>query len=281
MIRQRWFFVTILVLLVGLQSASLAYYLREQRVLATYVGRVVGPDLPASEQVKALVLSLKDKSGEGNDGYFLLPVLRFLRPTPLQVIENGGDCGDRSRLLIALLRLRGIHASKWALYNAAGESKHAVVQAKVESGEMVADPLFGIWFPKPQAGYYAIAELRQDPGILPQRIAELRAKGLRPGAGRLEFYEFNDYIYTNARTINWNKTFVMKFAYKVLHGILGRSADDIGRPAFVEEPALMVIIGAAALELALVFAWIILARRRKQVLAKGHFSRQQALLEEE
>lgn len=281
MIRQRQFFVTVLVLLVGLQSASLAYYLREQRVLRAYVGGVVGSGLPPSEQVKALVLSLKDKSGEGNDGYFLLPVFRFLRPTPLQVIEKGGDCGDRSRLLIAMLRLRGIHASKWALYNAEGESKHAVVQAQVESGDMVADPLFGIWFPKARGGYYAIPELRRDPRILQQRIEELRAKGLRPGAARLEFYEFNEYIYTDARTINWNKSFIMKFAYRVLYAILRGKADDIGRPALVEEPPLMVISGAAALELVTIFAWIILARRRKQMLAKGHFSGQQALPEKE
>ena len=270
MIRRRRFFVTILILLLVLQSVSFVYYLREQRVLAAYVGRVADPGLPPSEQVKALVLSLKDKSGDGNDGSFLLPVFRFLRPTPWQVLENGGDCGDRSRLLIALLRPRGIHASKWALYNAQGESKHAVVQADVESGDMVADPLFGIWFPKPQGGYFGIRELRQDPSILTQRIGELRANGLRPGAARLEFYEFNDYIYSNARTINWNKSSILKSTYWVLHGILGGRANEIGRPAFVEEPALMVIYGSAAFELALLLAWVIMARYRKRVVARIH-----------
>src|SRR5258707_1675617 len=161
MTRQRRFFVTILVLLVGLQSVSLAYYLREQQVLAAYVARVVGPGLPPSEQVKALVLSLRDKSGEGNEGYFLLPVFRFLRPTALQVIENGGDCGDRSRLLIALLPLRGIQSAKWALYNGAGESKHAVGQAQVGSGGMVAGSPFRTWVPKAYARHYSITHVRQ------------------------------------------------------------------------------------------------------------------------
>src|SRR5258708_8393648 len=129
MTRQRRFFVTILVLLVGLQSVSLAYYLREQQVLAAYVARVVGPGLPPSEQVKALVLSLRDKSGEGNEGYFLLPVFRFLRPTALQVIENGGDCGDRSRLLIAFLGRPALLSPQWVLYYGAVGSKHAVCHA--------------------------------------------------------------------------------------------------------------------------------------------------------
>src|SRR6267378_1647486 len=278
MIQQRRFFTTILILLLGLQSLSLAYYLREQRALAAYVGKVADPGLPRSEQVKAIVLSLKDKSGDGNEGYFLLPVFRFLRPTPWQVIENGGDCGDRSRLVIELLRLRGIHASKWALYNAQGESKHAVVQADVESGDMVVDPLFGIWFPKSQGGYYGIRELRQDPGILIRRLEELRAKGLRPGAARLEFYEINDYIYGNARTINWNKSFIMKSVYWALHGLLGVRADQIGRPAFVEEPPLMVIYGVAVLELVLILVWFIMTRNRNQVAAKSYPSQTHATL---
>jgi hypothetical protein len=278
MIRQRTFFITILILLLGLQSLSLAYYLSEQRVLAAYVGRVADPGLPRSEQVKAIVLSLKDKSGEGNEGYFLLPVFRFLRPTPWQVIENGGDCGDRSRLVIGLLRLRGIRASKWALYNAEGESKHAVVQADVESGDMVVDPLFGIWFPKSQGGYYGIRELRQDPGILTRRIEELRAKGLRPGAARLDFYEFNNYIYSNARTINWNKSFIMKSVYWALHGLLGARADEISRPSFVEEPPLMVIYGVAVLELVLILAWLLMTRRRNQVATKSHPSHPRSAL---
>jgi hypothetical protein len=263
-IRRHWCLATLLCALIGLQALSLTYYFREQTVLTAYINHVVSSSLPPSEQIKGVVLSLKDKPDDGNDSYFLLPFFRFLRPTPWQVIEKGGDCADRSRLVIALMRLRGIQASKWALYDAQGESRHAVVQADVESGKMVVDPLFGIWFPKPDGGYYAIPELKQDPAILTQRISELQAKGLRPGADRLETYRFDQYVYSNARTINWNKSGIFRISYSFLHRILGERVDDFRRPAFVEEPALMVVYGAAAFEVVIVLVWLVAERRRRR-----------------
>lgn len=269
MIRRRWYLAAILVLLLGVQIFSLVYYIWEQRSLSAYLNQVANPSLPPSEQIKQVVLSLKNKPDDGNDSYFLLPLFRFLRPTPWQVIEKGGDCADRSRLVVALLRLRGIHASKWALYNVHGESRHAVVQADVE-GEMVVDPLFGLWFPKLRGGYYGIRDLKQHPGILSQRIDELRAKGVQPGTDRLETYEFDQYIYTDARTINWNKSGLLRLSYLLLHRILGERVDELPRPAFVEEPALMVFYGTAALEFVLILAWFAVARLRRRVTAPEH-----------
>lgn len=260
--RVRWLLIS-LVPLVGLQLVSGACYFREQRILETYLNRVTQTSHTPSELAKEIVLSLKDKPDNGNDSYFLTPVLRFLRPMASEVIEKGGDCADRSRLVIALLRLRGIHATKWALYNSNGESRHAVVEADVESGKMVVDPLFGIWFPKPQGGYFGIRELRQDPSILPERLKELRAQKIEPGVGRLEFYPTSEYIYTNARSINWTKTAILRSMFSLLHGALGERADVLHRPAFAEEPPLMVIYGLAVLEVFLILAWIVMGRLAK------------------
>jgi len=259
--RRSWYFSALLVPLLALQFFSLAYYVREQGALTQYVNHVADASSPPSEQVKAIVLSLKDKQGNTTNSYFLCPLFRFLRPTPWQVVKLGGDCADRSRLVIALLRLRRIHASKWALYNAQGESKHAVIEADVESGRMVADPLFGLWFPRPSGGYYTIAEMKKDPNILLQRIAQLRSQGSDPGAAPLKFYEFDQYVYSDARTINWNKPVLGTF-FRVLHFLLGERTNQISRPSFVEEPPLMLIYGIAGLELCILLAWFLLVRRR-------------------
>jgi hypothetical protein len=270
MIRTRWFSASILIVLIvllGVQLFSLIYYYREQRILNAYLSQVTTASLPASEQVKQIVLSLKGRPDQGNESYFLCPIFRPLRPTPWQVLEGGGDCGDRSRVLVALLRLRGIHASKWALYDAKGDSVHAVVQADIESGKMVADPLFGLWFPKPQGGYYAIAELRKDPNLLLNRIAELRARGERPGSDRLETYPVGEYVYDNARTINWNKTGVLRFSYSVLQRLLGNEIDELPRPFLAEEPPLMVLYGTGALELFILLTWIIVRRAARTTAA--------------
>jgi hypothetical protein len=255
--------------LAGLQVVAMASYLGEQRTLESYLNRVTQASQAPSEQAKEIVLSLKDKPDEGNDSYFLLPIFRPLRPTAAQVIENGGDCADRSRLVITLLNLRGIHATKWALYNANGESKHAVVEADVESGKMVLDPLFGIWFPKQDGGYFGIRELRQDPNILLERLKELRAEKVSPGADRLELYPTNDYIYANARTINWTKTATMRDTFSILHRMLGDRAYALPRPGFVEEPALMVIYGLGVLEVFLILLWLVMRRLAKKRTAEG------------
>jgi hypothetical protein len=255
--------------LLGVQLFSLAYYALEQGALAEYNNRVVSPSSPPSEQVRLIVASLKDKPSDDNNSYFLFPFFRFLRPTPWQVIDRGGDCADRSRLVIALLRLRGIHASKWALYDAQGQSVHAVVQADVETGKMVVDPLFGLWFPKPQDGYYAIPELKQNPTILLSRLEELRRSKTRPGAARLEFYPSDEYVYSGARTINWSKSSPMRFCYSFLRRIMGAEVDELNRPVFVEEPPLMLLYGIALLEIVLGCAWLIAARRTRKAGIKS------------
>jgi hypothetical protein len=256
-IGRRWWLTLLLVPLASLQLFCLLYYGQERRSLSAYLDSVSNPSLAATEQIKQVVSSLKDKPAEGNESYFLVPVFRFLRPTPEQVIENGGDCADRSRLLVRLLQLRGISSSKWALYDAHGESVHAVIQADVESGKMVVDPLFGIWFPKPTGGYYAIRDLKRNPGILRQRIDELRAQGLKPGADSLASYNVDRYTYAHARTINWNKSAIMRYSYQLLHGLLGETADSLHRPAFVEEPPLMIFYGILLLEVGLFMTWLL------------------------
>lgn len=264
-----WFLVLSLLATLSLQVASAVYYAREQAFLRKYADRVSDPSLPKSEQVRQLVISLKNDPDVDNDRYFLLPIFSPLRPTARQVIEDGGDCADRSRLLIALLHLRGIRGSKWALYNARGQSVHAVVEAEVESGKMVADPLFGLWFPKTQSGFYSIHELKQNPSILPARVAELRAQGIQPGVDRLQLYPLGEYVYTSARTINWDKNALLRGAYSALHVLLGERAAEIGRPNFVEEPPLMVIYGTVLLQVILLSLWWLVARRAKRTAASA------------
>jgi hypothetical protein len=267
-VSRRWYFASLMGLLFILQIYCLKYYLDERAYLFAYLNRVTSASRPPSEQAKDIVLSLKDKPDQDNVSYFLCPLFRPLRPTPPQVIEHGGDCADRSRLVVALLRLHGIHASKWALYNAKGESVHAVVQADTESGQMVVDPLFGLWFPKPQGGYYDIRELKTEPAILAQRINSLKSQGLEPGADRLETYEWKQYVYSDPRTINWNKSPILEFLYLGLHGIWGEKVDNLQRPAFVEEPALMVLYGTIGLELLIALGWVALGQlKRSKALA--------------
>jgi hypothetical protein len=133
---------------------------------------------------------------------------------------------------------------------------------------MVVDPLFGIWFPKPKGGgYYSILELRQDPNILLQRITELRAQGQEPGADRLESYNPSEFMYTYARTINWKKSTAMGYLYRLLYLGMGKRVDELKRPAFSEEPPLMVVYGAGAVQSILVVVGLVMFRRKHKRMA--------------
>ena len=246
----------IALILIGVQAVALVYYWRDQRDLESLFNRIASPSLPPSEQAKLAASYLEMKSADTNQSYFLLSPLQFLRATPWQVAVGGGDCADRSRLLIALLRTRGIKASKWALYTPDGRPVHAVVELQSEHGKMVVDPLFDLWFPRPGGGYYGIQDLQQNPGILRQRVQSLRATGQEPLGWLVRGYPVDKYVYDHTRTINWNKSAHMRFIYRVFYAFMGERANRIQRPFFVEQPALMIVFGIAGLESFLLLVWL-------------------------
>jgi len=249
-----------------LQCISFIDYLNEEEYLLGLMDRVAPRSLPPSDQAIKVVESLKglpvkDFSALQQDSrYFLLPIFSFLRPMPRQVMEQGGDCADRSRLVIRMLRLHGIGASKWALYTKEMKSVHAVVELEAEAGKMVADPLYGLWFPRPDGGYYDIKELRQSPSILQGRIQTLLREGVRPGSSDLKSYPIDEYTYQYAKSINWEKWAVTWPLYKALSIIIGPSIDNFQRPMLVEAPQLMVVMMAGAIQGGVIIAYFALVR---------------------
>jgi hypothetical protein len=217
----------------AVQVVALSVYLDDQRYLTELFDRIAIPSLPPSEQVKGAIAFLRQKPAITNNSYCLLPIF---------------GC------------LRGIKAAKWALYSSDMHPQHAVVEVEVESGKMVVDPLFGLWFPRPGAGYYGVKDLKEKPGILQARIGYLRLHGEQPGAARLEFYSLSRYVYDNPRTINWDNSIVRQLLYRILYWMMGERLHEIPRPALGEEPALMIVLGLMILESSVLVAWVLTAR---------------------
>lgn len=260
---QRWVGV-FLVCLVLVQSWSLIVYFEDQRFLASLMDSLASPTLSPTEQVMATMELFRGLPVINNDHqYFLLPIFGFLRPTPRQVVEWGGDCADRSRLLISLLHTRGITASKWALYSEDLRPEHAVVEVVTDSGKMVADPLFGLVFPDVSGGYHNINDLKSDSSILTERIRQLQLTGVEPGVGLIDRYPLDRYIYRYARTINWDKNSVMRWLYYGLTWVLGDKVNEVPRPYIVEQPALMVFWAFAIIECGLMLVLLLVRRRLK------------------
>lgn len=250
----------------AVQFAALVSYIEEQAYLSKLNDALAPPNLPPSEVAKAIIRYLEARPAIENPGYALLPIFRPLRPTARQVATWGGDCADRARLMIRLLALRGIDATKWALYAPDGTPVHAAVEIETEVGPMAVDTLYGIWFPKPPGslGYYDIKELKANPRILHDRIQMLVARGRNPGVERLAHYPLDRYVYDDARSINWDKTVLTRLLYRGLRWVLEDEVDDLPRPSIAEQPALMIIVGMGVLEgiVAVGFLAVVLLRRR-------------------
>jgi hypothetical protein len=259
----RWWLL-LLAGLFALQLVSLYVYVLDQRYLSALMDRIASPSLPPSEQVKLIIAYLRDHPSNTNDSYLFLPLFGPLRATPRQVAVHGGDCADRSRLLVVLLGLRGIRGSKWALYSPDDIPDHAVVELDAEQGKMVVDGLFGLWFPRPGGGYYGIQDLRQNPRILSERVLELRAKKQRPGTDKLEQYPLMRYVYNAPHSINWEKSALTRLVYRILHKVLGARVDDMPRPAISEQPALMLIVLLAGGEITIVLIRFLVVWHRKR-----------------
>jgi hypothetical protein len=238
-----------LLVALAVQSYVLVVYLRDQRFLRQFMDRTASPALPPSEQVKCIVYSFRGKPIDPNDKFFLASVFRFLRPTPRQVAELGGCCSDRCRLIVVLLGLRGIRASKWAIYSPDLVPCHAVVELETESGQMVVDPSYGLWFPRPDGGYYGVEQLRNHPEILPRRIQELRAQDNPIGLANLASYPLDKYTFTHARTMNWDKIWVSRLLYRLLYRLMGPRVNKAFRPAWAEQPALIILCTVFLVEL--------------------------------
>lgn len=222
-------------------------YRGDQRRLRMVAAAVIQDTAGNAERVRRLTEWVYANYGfRRNPEFFLLP---HMRATPVQVLERGGDCADKSRLLAAMLRQMDIPATMLMCFDPFGAPAHTVVEAVVASGEyMISDPVFNMVFPRPGGGYFSLLELRADPEILRRRIAELRA--LRPSPhDPIQAYHEDTAIYAQAKTMNWNKNAAARALFALLHGQVGDQVYRLSRPAILEEPhlaAIMLLVAIAA-----------------------------------
>lgn len=261
------------------QALVLVRYWEDHRFLETLAAQITDPTAPPSEQTKQILTYFRGKPRRTNFSYFMLPVFDFLRPTARQVAEHGGDCADRSRLTLILLQMHNIQAEKWTLYTADGHARHSVVEVNTEQGKMVADPLFGLFFPRPEGGYYSVSELRSDPDLVRERVIEMESHHQEPLAAQIERYPVSVYSYRYAKTMNWDKSPATRLVYRALRKLIGGRADDLRRPVWPEEPALVIAFGLGLVQIVIIFSLLVLRRfamrrglalwREAQIISSG------------
>jgi len=215
-------------------------YGQDRAALRQVVRQVVSADAPPAQRVLALLHWVHALEGtRRNERYF---GWRRLRATPVQVLSDGGDCADKSRLLAAALRESGIPATMaLCLDRPGGTPAHTLVEATIGPGEyMVVDPAFDLYLPREDgSGTYDLLDLRREPELVDRRVAAVRA-ALPPQKRPASFYLRSAAAYDTAMTLNWNKNRVMRWLHDALKSSYGEQMYRVPRPRFLEEPKLAV-----------------------------------------
>ena len=135
-----------------------------------------------------------------NSNHFIFPALG---PTPVQVLEEGGDCADKSRLVAAMLNELNIEAGLvmiapcphcWFI--------HTVVEARTEHGRMVVDPVWNVDYPTAEGRFLGVRDLAGT-SLGRQRIAALQQQ--RGAADKIVFMPATEATFDYAVALNWDK----------------------------------------------------------------------------
>lgn len=181
-----------------------------------------------------------------------------LDATPIDVLERGGDCEDKSKLLVAMLDTVGVDASMAMQYPCRGcDPVHTVVLADVGDRWSAFDPVYDIAFPDGRGGYLDIEALRKQPALLDARLDALVAT--RGPADKIVKYSRRDHIFAHITTVNWDKNDATRAVAATLRAA-GLDPAVTPRPLFLDNPKQFFAVASFAL--AVLLGMLALAVRR-------------------
>jgi hypothetical protein len=171
-----------------------------------------------------------------NDQYFLIPALG---PTPIQVLQSGGDCADKSRLVSAMLWQLGINSGLVQIFPCRDCGPiHTAVESEYESGRMVVDPIWNVDYPSGDGKFLGVQDLAGSSRGR-EHIHDLRA---RRGAGdKIQYMPDAEATFDYARAVNWRKNVLSRTAAFGLR-MLGYTPEQMLRPHFLEDPKLALTL---------------------------------------
>lgn len=228
--------------------------------LAT-IARTVAPaglsDGAKAERLNAWIYA--NKGFEKNRRHF---IWAKLDATPIDILEHGGDCEDKSKLLVAMLETVGIDGSMAMQYPCRGcDPVHTVVLADIGDRWAAYDPVYNISFPDPRGGYYDVREVRARPAIIHDRLDALIAK--RGAGDKIAKYNADNHVYTHITTVNWDKNGLTRAVAAGLP-VFGLEPALTPRPFFLDNPKQFFAIAGFSVALLLsVLAFFALPTRQR------------------
>ena len=178
-----------------------------------------------------------------NERYFIVAALG---PTPIQVMEQGGECGDKSRLVAAMLDSLGIDAGLVMIAPCQHCGFiHTVVEAQYEAGRMVVDPTWDVDYPTGDGRFLGVRDLAgTNRGR--ERVTELRHQRLT--TEKIVNMPDDDATFDYAVAMNWDRNVATRTVAVTLQ-LTRYQLETFVRPRLLEDPKLLLmylLIGMAA-----------------------------------
>lgn len=212
----------------------------------------------------SLSFQLPDHKRPGDPPNYSLvnPISRILGPSAKNIAINGGHCGRRARLLIALLHEKSIDARKVHLinknykqYDHSHEYVHAVVEANINGKWVIADPLYNIVYINESGQLAGLDEIQASPKIFNEGI-------LRADEKYVEYF-IDLYTYDEYRKFYWNSLPLGDTIYLFLAEKLDPlQANNLYTPYILEKPYLFLALLSYVLSF-IIFILLLLANRSR------------------
>ena len=198
-----------------------------------------------------------------NDRYFIMPTLG---PTPIQVMEQGGDCSDKSRLVAAMLNSVGIDAGLIMIAPCPHcQFIHTVVEAEYENGRMVVDPTWDVDYPTGDSRFLGVRDLAgTDRGRA--RVIELQRQ--RPINDKIANMPATEATFDYTAAMNWDRDIVTRTVHAMLK-LSGYSTEAFFRPRILEDPKLLLICLLIGITTACVLAGFLIDLGLRSVMTRN------------
>jgi hypothetical protein len=233
-------------------------------IIGRQAAEIVASSTTDSARIVAVNHWVYNHQGFGkNLSYFLVPALG---PTPIQVMERGGDCSDKSRLVAAMLNELGIEAGLVMISPCLHcEFIHTVVEAHYEGGSMVVDPIWNVDYPTGDGRYFGVRDLAWT-NRGEQRVVELQRE--RGEADKIAKMPVTEARFEYAVAVNWDKNVVTRISAEIMR-LLDYEPKSMYRPRLLEDPKLALFWFFVLVTMAATAASVLLYGIYRALLPKG------------
>lgn len=226
-----------------------AYYVfdfvREDRALALWLDQRTASlpqddDRAVVDDLVGYLSGLPTSETTGRMGYWN-PLYGVLKARPIDVLQNGGFCGNRARLLVTLFHMRGIPSRVTYVYNTDGWSRPelgqpyitAFVEVRLDDRWAAVEPYLAVLFLRADGSPATAADLAADPTLISARAPT--------------WYKTDLYNYREIRGIRWGK---FPGGEKIRSGLASVTSpswvNDLHYPFWVHRPNLLIALASGA-----------------------------------